>query len=99
MLITLLVALGAAATAVLWLGQPKSGRGTLVDSHGRRHEIVSKHPQPAFARDVLDRFRRWREPDASGASPRDRLRGAYALLLGTAGMGLLTLLTLRRNRP
>lgn len=99
MLITLLVALGAASTAVLWLGPPKSGRGTLVDSHGRRHELVSKHPQPAFARDILDRFRRWRDPDASGASPRDRLRGAYTLLLGTAGAGFLVLFTLRRNRP
>lgn len=95
----LLVSGGAAAAAVLWLAPHPAGRGYLVDSHGRRHEIVSSRPQRGYASEILERYRRWRDPDASGTSPRDRLRRAYALLLGTAGAGFLAIFLLRRGGP
>lgn len=85
-----------AAGAAVWFLTPKKGRGVLVDAQGRRHEIVSRHPPRGLAAEILERYRRWRDPDASGRSPRDRLKGAYALLIGTAAAGAVAVALARR---
>lgn len=68
--------------AGFWLLTPR-GRGVLVDAQGRRYEVLPSRPPRRLAAEVLQRYRRWRDPGPDGSSPRDRLKGAYALLIGT----------------
>lgn len=86
-----------AAAAAVYRLQPKGGgRGLLVDAQGRRYELLPSRPPRTLAAEVLERYRRWRDPDASGNSPRDRLRGAYALLIGTAAAAAVAVSLARR---
>ena len=85
------------AAGAFWLLAPRRGHGMLVDAQGGRYELLPPYPPRGLAAQVLERYRRWRDPDASGLSPRDRLAWAYGLLIGAAMSGAVTVALARRG--
>ena len=87
-----------AAAALVWRFSPGTGRGVLVDAQGRRYETLPTHAPRSLAEQILARYRRWREPDPSGVPPRDRLKGAYAVLIGAAAAAAVAVALARKAK-
>ncbi|MBI5202061.1 MAG: hypothetical protein HY925_10785 [Elusimicrobia bacterium] len=86
------------AAGLVWQLSPKTGHGALVDAQGRRYEVLPSNAPRSLKRQILDRYRRWRDPDASGVSPKDRLKRAYAALFLTATASAVAVALARKGR-